>query len=72
METKYFLTELRLFKLSHFRPLLHYGVCSLCNRLCPQFLVDLFQTMPTFSGHDEDMPVVFNGNKMKIGLITAF
>ena len=44
MQVKLFLTELRLFKLSHFGQLV-YGfmeVWSLRNQLLPQFSVDIF------------------------------
>ena len=37
MEMKLFLKDLL-----PFGQLLHYGVCSLCNQLLPQCIVDLF------------------------------
>ena len=48
MEIKLSLTEeLRPFKNSHFRQLLHDRVWSLCNHLLPQFSMDRFQTWHT-------------------------
>ena len=42
MEIKLILTEFRLFKLSRFWQLLHYGIGSLCNQRLLQFIEGLF------------------------------
>ena len=42
MELELILTELRPFKLSHFRHFLHCRVWSLCNQFLLQFSVDVF------------------------------
>ena len=53
------LTELRLFKLSHFGQLLHYSVWSLCNQLLRQCSVDYLQTLHTFCRPNENVHVAF-------------
>ena len=59
VEQKLFLTELRPFQLSHFGNFLHSRVWSLCNQLLLQFSMDLFETLQTYCGHNEDVHVGF-------------
>ena len=51
--------RLRPFKLSHFRQFSHSRVWRLCNQLLIQFSMDLFETLHTCCGHNENEHVDF-------------
>ena len=53
------LTKLRPFELSSLRHFLHCRACSLRNRFLLQFSMDLFETVRTCCGHNENMRVCF-------------
>ena len=61
MELELILTEVLLFKLSHFRHsfFLHSRVWSLCNLLLLQISVDVSQILCTYCCYIEDMYLSF-------------
>ena len=57
MDVELILRELQPFELSHLEKFLHCRVYSLCNQLLHSFLCS--QTLQTYCGHIEDVPVDF-------------